>query len=65
MENGPLERSSTFQVKLVTSGPLAQTGITLASTNLSLGAHWDGPAIFIKIYYVITAYMTQVFTFRK
>ena len=53
--------------------PLSQTGCALARTNLSpfgrctLGLNRHSPAIFIKIYYAITAYMymTQGLTSRK
>ena len=51
---------------------LSKTGSTLARTNqlspfarCTLGLNRHSPAIFIKIFYVITPCMTQCFTSRK
>ena len=52
----------------IDSFPLSQTGSTLPSTNLSLFARFIlglNRHFYLNIYYEITAFMTQGFTFRK
>ena len=70
MKNGRvLSYTPNAQRRLIR--PLSQTGSTLTGTNLSpfarcaLGLNRHSPAIFIKMFYPIVAWMTQGFTSRK